>query len=85
MWKEVPRDMRRYKVGEIDSFDPANCHKGVCWGWPKECKLTNLQARTVFFNIYKKRTLTIHQIIVVRKALSYAFELSGGLAGGLGL
>ena len=82
MWKEVPKVMRRYKIGEEGSFDPKNCHKGSCWGWPKECKLTNLQARTIFFNIYKRKVLTIHQLIVVRKSLSFAWELTGGVPGG---
>ena len=82
MWKEVPRDMKRYKVGEVGSFDPENVHKGVCYGWPKECNLTNLQAKTLFLNIYKNGTLTIHQLIVVRKHLSYAWELTGGVPGG---
>ena len=73
--------MRRYRIGEVNSFDKTNCHGGVCWGWPKECNLTNLQARTLFFNSYKSGKLTIFQLIVVRKSLSFAFELTGGLPG----
>ena len=82
MWTHVPKVMRRYRVGVVGSFDPHNCHGGVTWGWPKECRLTNLQARTIFFNLYRKEVLTLHQLIVVRKALAYAWELSGGLPGG---
>ena len=82
LWKTVPRDMKRYGIGEVGSFDKDNCHRGVCWGWPKECHLTNLQARTLFFNCYKSEALTLHQLIVVRKSLSFAWELSGGLPGG---
>ena len=78
MWQEVPADMRKYKVGAVGSFDPKNSHGGVCWGWPKECSLTNNQAKTILFNIYKKRSLTFPQMTVVRKALAYAYELSGG-------
>ena len=82
MWKHAPRVMRRYKCGEIGSFDTDNIHNGVCWGWPKECSLTNLQARTIFFTIYQKKVLTLHQLIVVRKSLSYSWELTGHLPGG---
>ena len=82
MWSEVPKVMRRYKIGEVGSYDKENVHNGVCWGWPKECKLTNLQARTIFFDIYKRKQLTIHQLIVVRKSMSYAWELSGHVPGG---
>ena len=48
----------------------------------KECSLTNTRARTLYNAIYKKRRLTVHQMIVVRKAFAYAFELSGGTPGG---
>ena len=81
MWQEVPKEMTRYRVGPVDSFDVNNVHRGTCWGWPKECALTNLQARTIFFNIYKRARLTIHQLIVVRKGLAYAYELTGGTPG----
>ena len=78
IWREVPADCRRYKIGQPGSFDRQNGHDGVCWAWPSECKLTNSQAKTVFYNIYKKRSLTLHQLLVVRKALAYAYELTGG-------
>ena len=78
LWREAPETCRRYKIGKVGSFDPLNGHNGVCWGWPSECRLTNSQAKTLYFNIYKKRSLTIHQTIVVRKALAYAYELRGG-------
>ena len=70
--------MSRYKVGKEGSFDKFNGHNGVCWGWPKECKLTNRQAKTLYLACYRTRSLTIHQMIVVRKALAYAYELTGG-------
>jgi len=79
--REGAADCKRYKIGKPNSFDPLNAHGGVCWAWPKECKLTNLQARTLFYNIYKKGTLTWHQLVVVRKHFAYAFELSGGTPG----
>jgi hypothetical protein len=37
--------------------------------------VSNLQARTIYFSMYKKGNLTVHQMIVVRKALAYAYEL----------
>ena len=82
MWREAPGHMRKYRVKAEDEFDPKNSHGGSCWGWPNECKLTNVQARSIFYETYKRRRLTIHQLIVVRKALAYAWELSGGLPGG---
>ena len=82
MWREAPRQLRKYNVKLEGQYDPLNSHGGVCWAWPRECKLTNIQARAVFYECYKKRRLTIHQIIVVRKAMAYAFELTGGTPGG---
>ena len=70
--------MSRFGVGKVGTFDEFNGHNGVCWGWPKECKLTNKQAKTLFLAVYQTRSLTIHQMIVVRKSLAYAYELRGG-------
>lgn len=78
MWDCAPEEMRRYNVGKVDSFHYQNGHFGVCWGWPKECRLTDSQAEGIYFAIWKKRCLTLHQMIVVRKALAYAYELTGG-------
>ena len=78
LWRTVPGLMRRYKIGEVGSFDKHNSHKGKCWGWKKECKLTNRQAKTLFWEVYETKTLTPTQFKVVRKALSYAYELTGG-------
>ena len=62
MWSEAPRLMRRYKIGKEGTFDTFNGHGGVCWGWPKECKLTNAQARAVYFACYNRRRLTVAQM-----------------------
>ena len=78
MWQEVPRVMRRYKIGEVESFNPKNGHGGVCWGLPKECSLTNSQAKTIMWEIWKKRSLTFPQMKAVRKSFAYAYELVGG-------
>ena len=77
-WQEVPKVMVRYKIGKVGSFSKKNGHGGVCWGYPKECSLRNSQARTILWEIWKKRSLTFPQMKVVRKALAYAYELSGG-------
>ena len=82
MWREVPATMKRYRVGPVGSFDKNNGHDGKCWGWPSECKLTNVQAKGIFYGVYKRRRVTINQLIVVRKALAYAWELVGGAPGG---
>jgi hypothetical protein len=44
--------------------------------------MTNARARSLYHAIYKAKQLTYHQMIVVRKAFAYAFELSGGTPGG---
>ena len=82
MWREAPRQMRKYGVKPVGQFDPNNSHGGVCWAWPRECSLTNIQARAIFYECYKKRRLTIHQLIVVRKGMAYAWELVGGAQAG---
>ena len=78
MWREVPETMKRYKIGEVGSFDPKNSHGGKCWGWPKECTLKNSQAKTIMWDIWGKRSLTLPQLQKVRQSLAYAYELSGG-------
>ena len=78
MWQEVPGVMRRYNIGRYGSFDPKNGHGGRCWGWPKECKLKNSQAKTIIWDIWQKRSLTLPQMKKVRQSLAYAYELSGG-------
>ena len=51
MWLVVPAVMRRFNIGVEGSFDVRNCHGGLCWGWPRECKLTNSQAKTISLDI----------------------------------
>ena len=82
MWDFAPREMKRYKIGAVGSFDPRNIHGGECWGWPRECKLTNSQAKSIYYTMYKTEELTIDQLIVVRKSFAYAWELRGGTPGG---
>ena len=72
MWQEVPREMTRFKVGKVGSFDSKNHHGGVCWALPKECSLTNQQAKTILWEIWKKKSLTFTQMKAVRKSLAYA-------------
>ena len=78
-WKGAPREMRRYRVGEVGSFDPRNAHAGVCWGWPKECSLTDTQAKTVMLKCYRSRNFTYPMLCAIRKSMSYAWELRGGV------
>ena len=82
MWRAAGREMRRYNIPVEGSFDPSNGHNGKCWGWPKECSLTDTQARGVYNACYNSGKLTMPMMIVVRKAMSYAWELSGHLPGG---
>ena len=78
-WEGAPRLMRRYNVGEVDSFDPHNAHNGTCWGWPKECSLTNSQAQAIMLKCYRKRTFTYPMLCAIRKSMAYAWELRGGV------
>ena len=78
-WKGAPREMRRYGVGEVGSFDPRNAHAGVCWGWPKECSLTDTQAKTIMLKCYRSRNFTYPMLCAIRKSMSYAWELRGGV------
>ena len=78
MWQEAPRDMRRYGIGKEDSFDPLNAHHGVIWGWGKECRLTDAQAKTIFLACYTGKRLTLPMLTAVRKSFAYAYELTGG-------
>ena len=73
--------MKRYGIGEVGSFDPRNHHAGFAWGWPSECRLTNDQAKTIYFALWKSRALTIDQMIVVKKSFSFAFELANNKTG----
>ena len=78
LWEEVPATMRRYKVGKPGSFDPRNGFGGKCWGWPSECNLTENSAEGIFWDVFRKKSLTKHQMEVVSKALAFAHELQGG-------
>ena len=78
MWQEVPRSMRRYGIGREGTFDPLNGHDGIIWGWGKECRLTDEQARAIFLACYTNKNLTLPMLTAVRKSLAYAYELTGG-------
>ena len=78
MWQEVPSLMRKYNIGQVDSFDKLNAHGGKIWGWPKECHLTSTQAGKILLAMYRRRTLTFPALKAVRKSLAYAYELSDG-------
>ena len=82
MWRAAPLQMERAKAKRPGKYDPRNHHKGKCWGWPKECTMTNLRASKVLRACIKSKKLTIDQLKVVRKSLAYAFELKGGKKGG---
>ena len=78
MWQHVPDVMKRYKFPKPGEFDEFNGFDGVCWGWPKECTMSNSKAFQIFWTLYKKRCLTLAQTNVVSKALAFAYELKGG-------
>ena len=78
MWQGAARKMRRYKIGEVNSFDKKNAHGGIIWGWPKECRLTNFQAGEILFECYKSKKFTLPMMKGIRKSLAYAYELTGG-------
>ena len=51
--------------------------KDVSLAVSKECKLTNVQARAIFYECYKGRQLTWPQMRTIRKSFAYAYELIG--------
>ena len=75
MWRGAPRQMRRYSIPEEGSFDKHNGHNGVCWGWPKECSLTDTQARAIFNACYESGKLTMPMMVVLRKGMAYRAAL----------
>ena len=82
MWRGAPREMKRYDIPVEGSFDVHNGHAGKCWGWPKECSLTDTQARGIYNACYNSKKLTLPMMIVVRKGMAYAWELTGHQPGG---
>ena len=74
MWKGAPRKMRRYNIGEVNSFDKKNAHGGIIWGWPKECHLTNFQAGEILFDCYKSKKFTLPMMKAIRKWRTVSYQ-----------
>ena len=79
MWKIIPRELKRMNIPPPGSFDKNNAHGGVMWGWPRECNMTDKKALKVMMLLYESKKVTANQLKNVRKTLSYAYELRGGV------
>jgi hypothetical protein len=77
---QVPA-VRKYcrKIGlkDPDTYHKRNQHGGVMFALPCEFKLNDKQAGKILFRAYKTHALTFDQLKVIRKMLSYAYQLKG--------
>ena len=75
MWQAAPDEMKNAKVQPMKSYDRYNHHRGLIWGWPFECNLTDTKVKRILRACIASRQLTIDQLRQVRKSLSYAYLL----------
>ena len=70
MWEFAPDKCRQLGFPEPGTFSKSNGHDGVCWGWKKECRMTNRKAGEILLELVNLETMTIAQLGTVRKALA---------------
>ena len=78
LWRAVPDEMEKHDIPAVDSFHPDNGHKGVCWGWKRECSMSDNKAKQLLLAAFKSKKLTFPMLEAVRKALAYSWQLRGG-------
>jgi hypothetical protein len=79
MWKFAPRKCEQLGFGKPGSFSKSNGHNGECWGWKKECTMTDVKAGKILLHLVTLGTLTMSQLEVVRKSLAYSYQLRGNI------
>ena len=79
MWRVAPGEMRNAGVQPWGTYDKKNSHKGRIWGWKSECPLTEEKVKRIAFKVLEVNVLTLPQLEMVRKALSYAWQLCNGV------
>ena len=77
MWTFAEQKCLDLGFGRPGSFDADNGHNGECWGWPKECTMTNRKAGKILLHLINLGTMTLSQLVDVRKALAHSFQLKG--------
>ena len=75
MWAAAPDEMEAAGVKPMGEYDTLNHHGGMIWGWPSECPLKDFTVKKILTQCIAGGTLTIDQLRLVRKALSYAYML----------
>ena len=73
----VRKYCRQIGLKEPDTYNKRNQHGGVMFALPSEFTLTDKQAGKIMFKAYRAHTLTFVQLKVIRKMLSYAYQLKG--------
>ena len=68
-------------MGKVGSFSPTNHHHGEMFALPGEFSLTKEQAAQLLFKCYKSKKFTFAQMRTIKKTLSYAYQLQGGVPG----
>ncbi len=81
-WRSCPAYLRKIGMGKEGSFEKTNQHGGRMFALPGEFSLNAEQAAQILWKCYKSRNkLTFAQIRQVKRTLSYAYQLQGGVPG----
>ena len=75
MWKHAEAEMKAARILPMGSYDENNIHGGKIWGWKHECNLTNEKVKRILYQCIHCGEMTEPQLRVVRKSLSYAYQL----------
>ena len=81
IWRGCPKFLKRIGMGKPGSFDPSNQHGGQMFALPSEFRLSKDQAARILFDCYKSKKFTFSQMRSIKKTLSYAYQLQGGVPG----
>ena len=77
MWRFAPKKCEQLGFRKPGTFAKDNGHNGECWGWKKECNITDIKAGKILLHLVNLETLTVSQLEVVRKSLAYSYQLMG--------
>ena len=81
IWKSVARYCKRIGLKKPGEYEETNQHGGEMFALPTEFNMNKKQAAQLLFKCYETKKLTYDQMKVVRKMLSYAYQLKGGPPG----
>ena len=80
LWRMARKYMKRIGMKEPGKYDRTNQHGGKMFALPNEVSLSGLQAGKLLRKCYK-RCATKSHLEMVRKCLSYAYQLTTGKDG----